>query len=166
MYTGDILFQEVTPENADAFNGNAVDYLGGEYDLQTDPIASPFFAEPSDFAGSVPPLYFAVGASESILGDSVRVAQHAAQGGTDVILEASTSHCLVFGGHMVTQSRRTFMYINLICEFVATLQCSKTSKSSTVVLSKISKSSTPMLPSVLQVYHGMWHVHLGASQFL
>ena len=39
--------------------------------------------------GTVPPLYFAVGASESILGDSVRVAQHAAQGGVDVILEAS-----------------------------------------------------------------------------
>lgn len=38
--------------------------------------------------GSLPPLYFAVGASESILGDSVRVAQHAAQGGCDVILEA------------------------------------------------------------------------------
>ena len=38
--------------------------------------------------GTVPPLYFAVGASESILGDSVRVAQHAAQGGVDVILEA------------------------------------------------------------------------------
>ena len=92
MYTGDILFQDVTPENADAFNGNAVDYLGGEYDLQTDPIASPFFAEPRDFAGAVPPLYFAVGASESILGDSVRVAQHAAQGGTDVILEASKLH--------------------------------------------------------------------------
>lgn len=30
MYTGDILFQEVTPANADAFNGNAVEYLGGE----------------------------------------------------------------------------------------------------------------------------------------
>eukprot|EP00913_Durusdinium_trenchii_P029161 g27337.t1 len=87
MYTGDILFQEVTPENADAFNGNAVDYLGGDFELQTDPIASPFFAQPADFAGSLPPLYFAVGASESILGDSVRVAQHAAQGGCDVILE-------------------------------------------------------------------------------
>lgn len=39
--------------------------------------------------GAVPPLYFAVGSSESILGDSVRVAQHAAQGGTDVIIEAT-----------------------------------------------------------------------------
>ena len=42
--------------------------------------------------GNVPPLYFAVGASESILGDSVRVAQHAAQGGVDVILEAGGGH--------------------------------------------------------------------------
>lgn len=87
MYTGDILFQEVTPANADAFNGNAVEYLGGDFQLQTDPVASPFFAQPADFSGTVPPLYFAVGASESILGDSVRVAQHAAQGGVDVILE-------------------------------------------------------------------------------
>ncbi len=30
MYTGDILFQDVTPANAGAFNGNAVEYLGGE----------------------------------------------------------------------------------------------------------------------------------------
>ena len=29
MYTGDILFQQITPENADAFEGNAVEYLGG-----------------------------------------------------------------------------------------------------------------------------------------
>lgn len=42
--------------------------------------------------GTVPPLYFAVGASESILGDSVRVAQHAAQGGVDVILEAGAGN--------------------------------------------------------------------------
>ncbi|CAJ1363046.1 unnamed protein product [Effrenium voratum] len=88
MYTGDIMFQEITPENADAFSGNAVDYLGGSAELQTDPVASPFFAHPADFAGdNMPPLYFAVGASESILGDSVHVAQRAAQGGSDVILE-------------------------------------------------------------------------------
>ena len=40
----------------------------------------------------MPPLYFAVGASESILGDSVHVAQRAAQGGSDVILEAWRFH--------------------------------------------------------------------------
>ncbi|CAE7568219.1 est [Symbiodinium sp. CCMP2592] len=87
MYTGDILFQQITPENADAFEGNAVEYLGGLDELQTDPIASSFFAEPQDFTGDVPPLFFSVGASESILGDSVHVAQTAAQAGVDVILD-------------------------------------------------------------------------------
>ncbi|CAE7560145.1 unnamed protein product [Symbiodinium natans] len=87
MYTGDILFQQITPENADAFEGNAVEYLGGLDELQTDPIASPFFAEVTEFTGHVPPLFFNVGASESILGDSVHVAQIAAQAGVDVILD-------------------------------------------------------------------------------
>jgi len=52
-------------------------------------LPSPHGHVPWFLGGSVPPLYFAVGASESILGDSVRVAQHAAQGGADVILEAA-----------------------------------------------------------------------------
>jgi len=88
MYTGDIMFQEDTPENADAFSGNAVEYLGGQSHLQTDPIASPFFAGPAQFSGKhMPPMFITVGASESILGDSIWVAQAAAQGGADVILE-------------------------------------------------------------------------------
>ncbi|CAJ1460721.1 unnamed protein product [Effrenium voratum] len=87
VYTGDILFQQITPENSNSFSSTALDYVGGDIRLQTDPVASPYFAEPADFASDMPPLYLAAGASESILGDSVHVAQQAAQGGADVILE-------------------------------------------------------------------------------
>ncbi|CAE8611651.1 unnamed protein product [Polarella glacialis] len=88
QYVGDIIFQAVTSENADEFSGNALQYVGYDESLQTNTIASPYFATPSDFSGDrMPPLHIAVGGSESILGDSVRVAYAAAEGGADVTVE-------------------------------------------------------------------------------
>uniref|UniRef100_A0A7S4T9W5 Alpha/beta hydrolase fold-3 domain-containing protein n=1 Tax=Alexandrium monilatum TaxID=311494 RepID=A0A7S4T9W5_9DINO len=88
QYVGDIIFQAVTSNNADEFSANAVEYLGSNASLQTDPIASSYFAGPEDFGGEhTPALHFMVGGSESILGDSVRVAYTAAAGGADVTLE-------------------------------------------------------------------------------
>jgi hypothetical protein len=68
--------------NSDEFKGNAIEYLGGAEaakKLLKDQIASPLYA--SGALDGAPPLYFAVGASESIMGDSVLLGQKAAQRG-------------------------------------------------------------------------------------
>jgi len=97
LYTGDIIFQSVTTTNADEFSANAVLYIGRNQSLQTDPIASSYFAEPSHFSGpDMPPLHISVGGSESILGDSVRVAQAAARGGAEVTVEIYSGMWHVF----------------------------------------------------------------------
>jgi len=87
VYIGDIIFHGHPDANAGGFQLNSQEYVG-DYRLLKDPVASPMYAGAEELAGGgVPPLYFAVGASESILGDSVIVAQKAAAYGAEVSLE-------------------------------------------------------------------------------
>lgn len=94
-YVGDIIFQGHPMQNLDWFTANAVGYVGNNVSLLMDPIASPYYMEGSQFQG-IPPLYFAVGSSESIMGDSVMVAQRAAANGVDVQLDIYTGMWHVF----------------------------------------------------------------------
>lgn len=88
QFVGDIIFQSLTEDNAGQFSANALQYVGYESRLQTDPIASPYFADVEDYKGKhLPALHIAVGGSESIMGDSVRVAYKAAAAGWEVSLE-------------------------------------------------------------------------------
>ncbi|CAK0833462.1 unnamed protein product [Prorocentrum cordatum] len=97
QFTGDILFQSVSLESSSDFNGNAIEYIGGNASLQVDPIASPYFAPPQHFAGNrTPALFFAVGDSESIMGDTVRVANAAGRAGADVTVEIHSGMWHVF----------------------------------------------------------------------
>mmetsp|Transcript_33957 Transcript_33957/g.97653 ORF Transcript_33957/g.97653 Transcript_33957/m.97653 type:complete len:507 (+) Transcript_33957:49-1569(+) len=87
VYVGDIIFHGHPNANEGGFQLNSQAYVG-DYRLLMDPVASPMYAGAAELAGGgVPPLYFAVGASESILGDSVIVAQKAADYGAEVSLE-------------------------------------------------------------------------------
>jgi len=96
-FVGDIIFQGHPMQNLDWFTANAEGYVGGDHTLLRDPIASPFHATEVELAGGgIPPLYFAVGGSESILGDSVVVAQKAAAHGVDAHLEVYTGMWHVF----------------------------------------------------------------------
>eukprot|EP00929_Paragymnodinium_shiwhaense_P070218 TRINITY_DN35549_c0_g1_i1.p1 TRINITY_DN35549_c0_g1~~TRINITY_DN35549_c0_g1_i1.p1 ORF type:complete len:690 (+),score=85.50 TRINITY_DN35549_c0_g1_i1:107-2071(+) len=97
QFVGDIIFQEVTENNADEFSANALEYVGSNASLQTDPIASPYFAPLEVFSTkNMPPIHIAVGGSESILGDSVRVANMAAMAGADVRVMVFTGMWHVF----------------------------------------------------------------------
>eukprot|EP00930_Biecheleria_cincta_P077203 TRINITY_DN64480_c0_g1_i1.p1 TRINITY_DN64480_c0_g1~~TRINITY_DN64480_c0_g1_i1.p1 ORF type:complete len:541 (-),score=83.34 TRINITY_DN64480_c0_g1_i1:537-2159(-) len=85
VFVGDLMFRGRPEENLDLFTANAKRYIGHASHLLTDPVASPFFAGEQELGGGgVPPLYFAVGSSESILGDSVIFAQKAALFGVEV----------------------------------------------------------------------------------
>eukprot|EP00929_Paragymnodinium_shiwhaense_P041777 TRINITY_DN21698_c0_g1_i2.p1 TRINITY_DN21698_c0_g1~~TRINITY_DN21698_c0_g1_i2.p1 ORF type:complete len:341 (+),score=62.24 TRINITY_DN21698_c0_g1_i2:644-1666(+) len=96
-YVGDIIFQGHPNQNRDWFTANAEGYVGSNYSLLTDPVASPFYAQKDHLGGGgIPPLYFAVGGSESILGDSVVVAQKASMYGNDVHLDVYTGMWHVF----------------------------------------------------------------------
>eukprot|EP00928_Gymnodinium_smaydae_P047309 TRINITY_DN31566_c0_g1_i1.p1 TRINITY_DN31566_c0_g1~~TRINITY_DN31566_c0_g1_i1.p1 ORF type:complete len:590 (+),score=104.13 TRINITY_DN31566_c0_g1_i1:61-1770(+) len=87
VYTGDIIFHGHPDMNSGGFQLNSEEYIG-DPSLLTDPLASPMYATATELAGGgLPPLYFAVGASESILGDSVVVAQKAAAYGAEVNLD-------------------------------------------------------------------------------
>lgn len=84
-YVGDLMFRGHPEENLDEFTANAKSYIGSNVDLLTDPIASPFWSTEQELGGGgIPPLLFAVGGSESILGDSMIVAQKAAFYGASV----------------------------------------------------------------------------------
>ncbi|CAE7195540.1 est [Symbiodinium sp. CCMP2592] len=84
-YVGDLMFRGHPQENLDEFTVNAKSYVGDDDSLLTDPLASPFFASVDELGGGgIPPLFFAVGGSESILGDSMILAQKAAFYGTSV----------------------------------------------------------------------------------
>lgn len=98
QYVGDIIFQAVTEKNSDEFSANALDYVGQNASLlQTDPIASPYFATHKHFRSDrMPPLHIMVGGSESILGDSLRVAHTAARGGATVSVEVYNGMWHVF----------------------------------------------------------------------
>jgi len=85
-YVGDIIFQSLPRENENMFLRNALAYLGSNSSLMEDPIISPYYASDAELRG-LPPLFFATGSSESILGDTVTVAQKAAANGVDVQLE-------------------------------------------------------------------------------
>mmetsp|Transcript_41525 Transcript_41525/g.109530 ORF Transcript_41525/g.109530 Transcript_41525/m.109530 type:complete len:551 (-) Transcript_41525:36-1688(-) len=85
VYVGDIMFRGHPHQNLDEFTANAHVYVGKNASLLTDPVASPFYAGERELGGGgIPPLYFAVGGSESILGDSSIFAQKAALYGVDV----------------------------------------------------------------------------------
>lgn len=87
VFVGDIIFRGHPDENAGGFQLNGREYAGDVVSL-TDPLASPFYAGARELqGGGVPPLYFAVGASESIMGDSVLVAQKAAAYGAEINLD-------------------------------------------------------------------------------
>lgn len=84
-YVGDLMFRGHPEENLDEFTANAKSYIGSNADLLTDPVASPFWTTEQELGGGgVPPMLFAVGGSESILGDSMIVAQKAAFYGASV----------------------------------------------------------------------------------
>lgn len=88
VYVGDLMFRGHPEQNLDEFTANAKSYVGNDESLLTDPIASPFFATEQELGGGgLPPMYFAVGASESILGDSLIFAQKAALYGASVKLD-------------------------------------------------------------------------------
>mmetsp|Transcript_68122 Transcript_68122/g.142306 ORF Transcript_68122/g.142306 Transcript_68122/m.142306 type:complete len:550 (+) Transcript_68122:135-1784(+) len=88
VYTGDLMFRGHPYKNLDQFTANANVYVSKNSTLITDPLASPFFAGEDELGGGgLPPMYFAVGGSESILGDSLIFAQKAALYGADVQLE-------------------------------------------------------------------------------
>ncbi|CAJ1401638.1 unnamed protein product [Effrenium voratum] len=84
-YVGDLMFRGHPEENLDEFTANAKSYVGSDDSLLTDPVASPFFGTEKELGGGgIPPLLFMVGGSESILGDSMIVAQKAAFFGASV----------------------------------------------------------------------------------
>jgi len=90
VYVGDLMFRGKPKQNLDEFTANAKSYTGGEAHLLVDPVASPFYAGEEELGGGgIPPLYFAVGGSESILGDSLIIAQKAAFYGADVYLDVN-----------------------------------------------------------------------------
>merc|ERR1740129_2629612 len=63
--------------------------------MLTEPLVSPYYATKEHLMG-LPPLYFAVGGSESYLGDSTVLAKKAAQCGVDVTLEVYSGMWHVF----------------------------------------------------------------------
>ena len=85
-YRGDILFKSPPAMNMAEFRNVALQYVGGQRDLLVDPIASPFHAGASILA-MVPPLYFLVGSEETLLGDSVILAQKAAAYGASIVVD-------------------------------------------------------------------------------
>jgi len=85
-HVGDLMFNGHPSENAEAFQGNALEYVGHNKSLLMDPIFSPFYATEELLRGA-PPMYFAVGGSESIEGDSTILAQKAAMMNVPVYLD-------------------------------------------------------------------------------
>ncbi|CAE8717080.1 unnamed protein product, partial [Polarella glacialis] len=92
IYVGDIMFRGKPNSNAGGFQLNSKAYVGGHKRLLTDPVASPMYAQRTQIVGAaggggLPPLYFATGSSESILGDSVIFAQKAAAFGVKIRMD-------------------------------------------------------------------------------
>eukprot|EP00927_Polykrikos_kofoidii_P049220 TRINITY_DN43314_c0_g1_i1.p1 TRINITY_DN43314_c0_g1~~TRINITY_DN43314_c0_g1_i1.p1 ORF type:complete len:448 (-),score=56.73 TRINITY_DN43314_c0_g1_i1:61-1404(-) len=86
---GDVVFRGRPLANKQEFVDNALSYVGSSTELLMDPALSPVHATPEQAKvwSSLPPLYIAVGGSESILGDSTLVAQRTAQQGVEVHLD-------------------------------------------------------------------------------
>jgi len=85
-YSGDIVFQAPPRENAREYLQSALDYVGRVHTMLSDPVASPFYREPADFEG-LPPILVTVSNTESIAGDSIVLANKAAQGGVQVHMD-------------------------------------------------------------------------------
>ena len=85
-HVGDIVFNQRPSENMATFRQNALDYVGGSTHMLWDHIASPFFAD-SEWTGVTPALFFAVGSSETILGDTTILAEKAAANGATVVVD-------------------------------------------------------------------------------
>jgi len=85
VYTGDLIFRKPPDTSKREYRENALQYVGNVTTMLQDPIASPFYAGPSELIG-LPPLYFAVG-TELITGDSVVPATKAAEVGVEVVLD-------------------------------------------------------------------------------
>lgn len=89
-HVGDILFTQRPVDNMAMFRKNALEYVGGRVEMLKDPIASPFYADSEWQAGpgmASPALYFAVGSSETILGDTTILAEKAAAKGVQVVVD-------------------------------------------------------------------------------
>eukprot|EP00927_Polykrikos_kofoidii_P020290 TRINITY_DN19590_c0_g1_i1.p1 TRINITY_DN19590_c0_g1~~TRINITY_DN19590_c0_g1_i1.p1 ORF type:complete len:508 (-),score=54.86 TRINITY_DN19590_c0_g1_i1:40-1563(-) len=85
VYIGDIMFRGHPMVNSGEFIANAATYTGGDKKLLVDPIASPYFATEEELGGGgIPPIYFTVGGSESIKGDSMMLAEKLAFFGSEV----------------------------------------------------------------------------------
>ncbi|CAE8589465.1 unnamed protein product [Polarella glacialis] len=125
--SGDIIFTGSADDNSADFRENALEYLGQAHQMLTDPVASPYFAGDEELAAMLPPLYFAVGAEESILGDSVIFAQKAAVHGTAVRVDVFHGMWHVFPmysegcgcGHELWQGARAW---NLTANFVRSVE--------------------------------------------
>eukprot|EP00928_Gymnodinium_smaydae_P007197 TRINITY_DN1259_c0_g3_i1.p1 TRINITY_DN1259_c0_g3~~TRINITY_DN1259_c0_g3_i1.p1 ORF type:complete len:692 (-),score=132.19 TRINITY_DN1259_c0_g3_i1:294-2126(-) len=85
-YVGDLMDNEHPSENSAGFRDNAVEYVGNDPSLLNNPILSPFYAT-EEMLNGAPPMYFAVGKSESIEGDSTMFAQKAAMSHVPVYLD-------------------------------------------------------------------------------
>lgn len=91
-YVGDIMFRGNPSEMSWSFRKNALDYVGGSHHMLHDPMMSPYYADKEQLQGpGLPPMYFVVAGSESILGDSVVFAQKAALYGAEVKLDIMTN---------------------------------------------------------------------------
>lgn len=85
-FVGDILFRGPPRNNSDSLRGLALQYLGGQKALLTDPHASPFYATEAQLA-SLPPVYFAVSGTEILGGDAVIMANRLASRGVAAYLD-------------------------------------------------------------------------------
>ncbi|CAE8705624.1 unnamed protein product, partial [Polarella glacialis] len=157
VYVGDLMFRGHPKENLDKFTVNAVNYTGADEDLSRDPIASPFYAGPAELAGGgLPPLYFAVGGSEAILGDSLIVAQKAAFYGAKVHVDVGVGLWHDFpmysegcgSGKEIWQAKRT---LNRTAQFIREMAADRTRASSLGLLWPPAQSS-PGTPHTRYVY--------------
>eukprot|EP00929_Paragymnodinium_shiwhaense_P111899 TRINITY_DN80173_c0_g1_i1.p1 TRINITY_DN80173_c0_g1~~TRINITY_DN80173_c0_g1_i1.p1 ORF type:complete len:515 (+),score=59.98 TRINITY_DN80173_c0_g1_i1:66-1610(+) len=85
-YIGDIMFNGHPSKNSEDFQGNGLAYVGGNKELLRHSIYSPFYTT-GELLIDAPPMYFAVGGAESIMGDSVLLAQKAAMYNVPVYLD-------------------------------------------------------------------------------
>eukprot|EP00439_Symbiodinium_sp_Y106_P052094 s2052_g6.t5 len=85
-HQGDILFRSPPARNMEEFREVALQYVGGHKQMLLDPVASPIYAS-AEMLAAVPPLHFLVGSEETLLGDSVILAQKAAASGATIVVD-------------------------------------------------------------------------------
>jgi len=119
-FVGDIIFRPPPRENSERFIADAEGYTSFDNSLLTDSVASPYYAGPEQLE-KLPPLYISVGGSESILGDSIVVAEKAANSGIHVHLDVHPGMWHVFpmyaegcgSGHPLWNGLRVLNYTAL-----------------------------------------------------